>query len=123
MPELDRPGPLRAVATGATALFAAVFLIVGIASLLTNNGLFSAGIAAMLLMYGALLTAIAWGCWRGNRWANGAVVASNLLHLLVSISMARGSHQPAIHLFAVLALVGMVAGGRIHLDDLRDTTD
>lgn len=107
------------LASGGTALAALVFLAAGIGSLAVRNGVFSAGIGAMLLVYGLIVLGVAWAAWRGQGWANGAMVASSLLHLLVGASTARGSHQPWMWAFAAVALVTLLAAGRLHLAELR----
>ncbi|WP_394275885.1 hypothetical protein [Luteococcus sp.] len=100
---------------------AIVFLAVGISSLLVDNGIFSVGIAAMLIVYAASLAGIAWLNHRALGLASGAVVASSLLHVLVGVSTARGSHRWWIWIFVALAVVTMVAGTRQHLAQLRES--
>lgn len=107
------------VATTGTTITAVLFLIVGIGSLLANNGLFSAGIAAMLVLYAALLGLLAKASRRGSGLATGGIVASALLHVLVGVSTARGSHQWWIWLFVALAAATMIAAAKVHLDELK----
>ncbi|MEL4545227.1 hypothetical protein AAEX63_05490, partial [Luteococcus sp. H138] len=95
------------IATGGTLLTAVGFLVVGVGSLLANNGIFSAGIAAMLILYAALLGLLARASGQGSGLATGAIVASALLHVLVGVSTARGSNQWWIWLFVALG-----GGGR-----------
>ena len=120
---LEAPSPTSDVATLGTLVTAIVFLVVGIGSLLVNNGVFSAGIAAMLIVYALALGAIAWLNDRGLGLATGAVVASSLLHVLVGISTARGSHRWWIWIFVALAVVTLAAAVRQHLAQLRQATD
>lgn len=107
-----------ALASGGTILAAALFLIAAIGSLAVNNGIFSAGIGVMLICYALLVAGIGWACWRRLPFADGAVVACALLHLLVGVSTARGSSQPALWLFVVLSLATLAAGVKAHVDAL-----
>ena len=110
--------PVR-LASGGTLLAAGLFLLAGIGSVAVRNGVFSAGIGAMLLVYAALIAAIGWACLRRLPLADGAVVAAALLHLLVGVSTARGSGAWWIWLFVALAAATLAAGVRTHVDELR----
>ncbi|MEL4357866.1 MULTISPECIES: hypothetical protein [unclassified Luteococcus] len=114
----NRPMAHR-LAVGGTALTAVIFLVVGAGSLLANHGVFSAGIAAMLVLYAALLAFLAQASHRGSGLATGGMMASAVLHVLVGVSTARGSHQWWIWLFVLLALVTAVCAAKVHLDELK----
>ncbi|GAA1398152.1 hypothetical protein GCM10009599_28480 [Luteococcus peritonei] len=110
--------PVR-LASGGTLATAALFLVTGIGSVAVRNGIFSAGIGAMLLVYAVLVAGIGWACLRRLPLADGAVVAAALLHLLVGVSTARGSGQGWLWLFVLLAGATLAAGVKAHVDDLR----
>lgn len=118
-----RTSPRRSLAqtcaTGGTVLAALVFLFVGVGSLGVNNGVFSAGIALMLIGYAALLGLIARAAHTGWGPGNGAVVASSLLHMLVGVSTARGSNQWWLWIFVALAAATLVGALKAHLDEVK----
>lgn len=108
----------RRIACGGTLLAAILFLGVGIGTLVQWNGLFSAGIALMLVLYAALLVLLARGAWRGHR-GGGGLVASSLLHVLVAVSTGRGSHAPWAYGLAAVAVVTLAGALKMHVDELK----
>ena len=75
--------PLLAVSVVLTALTGLAAVGIGVATLVVNSRLFGAGIAAVLVVYGASLMLIAWLVLKRQAWALGIVVAASLLHLMV----------------------------------------
>ena len=75
--------PLLAVSVVLTALTGLAAVGIGMATLVVNSRLFGAGIAAVLVVYGASLMLIAWLVLKRHAWALGIVVAASLLHLMV----------------------------------------
>lgn len=73
-----------------TATCGLTFVGVGVASIAVRNALFSWGVGAMLMGYGALVLAIAWAGWRGFAFATGAMIAAALLHIVTVASYLSG---------------------------------
>lgn len=96
------------VAIVGSGIFALAFLIVGIGALVQRHGRFSAGVGAMLLLYGAFVALAAWGAWRGASLSRGGIVTAALIHLFMGQSIARNG-QPLAWLAFALALVTLVA--------------
>lgn len=103
-----RPTALILASTG-TIVTGAVFVAVGVASVAQGHGLLSAGVGAMLVLYGLGVCAIGWAAWRGHFWSLGALVASSLLHLAVAVSTAAGSRSVGVAAVGLVALVVLVA--------------
>lgn len=105
---LNRP-PALILAVAGTALFAAAFVVVGIGSMLQQHGRFSIGVGAMLVIYGLFVGFAALAGWRAWPLARGGMVSLALLHLMSSVSIARGSGTAWMWLSAALALATVVA--------------
>lgn len=93
-----------------TAVAAAAFAVVGIVSILTRPSEFSLGVGAMLVIYAALVGAVAWLCWRRVSLASGTVVAAGLLHTLVLGSFVTSGHTPWLALLLPIPIATVVAG-------------
>ncbi len=91
-----------AAAAALTALAGLGIAGVAVAVLATRWATFSLGIAAVLLIYAALVIVSATLLWRRQRFGFGAAVAAALLHLMVLANYAFGDHGA---LFAALAVV------------------
>ncbi|WP_420175353.1 hypothetical protein [Luteococcus sp. OSA5] len=122
MPELDlssNNATSRRVAIGGTWITAVVFLVVGVGSLLVDHGIFSAGIAVVLILYAAALGGLAWLAQKGLGLAIGLIAAAAVLHVMVAVSTARGSGEWWLWIFAVVAAATALAAGKVHLDELK----
>ena len=100
-------GPLPTsllVAVAGTALSSLALVGIAVAVLATRLAVFSAGIAVVLLLYGALVGLGAWLGWRRQPLARGLIVAPALLHLATAVSLAQGS-DPAQRAWAVVAAI------------------
>ncbi len=97
------------VASLGTWLSALVIAGVGVASIVIGGGLFAAGVGAMLLIYAVLLGLVGWAAHHGTSWADGLLVASSLLHLIVVISLLSSGSPPWFLIFALRAAVVLVA--------------
>ncbi len=91
-----------AAAASLTALAGLGIAAVAVAVLAARLATFSIGIAAVLLVYAALVVLTATLVWRRHRLGFGAAVAASLLHLMVLANYAFGDHGA---LFAALAIV------------------
>ncbi|MGO4955808.1 hypothetical protein ACTQ49_00800 [Luteococcus sp. Sow4_B9] len=110
----------RKLAIGGTIIAAVLFLVVGIGSLVVNNGIFSAGIAVMLILYACALLGLAWLSVKGlGGIANGLIAAAAVLHTFVAGSTAKGSDAWWLWIFAAVAAVTAIAAGKVHLDELK----
>ena len=103
----SRPAPLLAAAA-ATGLLAVAFTGLALLSLGSGHGQFSGQVAAMLLVWGALVGAAGWGLWALQPWSRGAVVAAGLLHAFALGQMVPTAPFAAVG--AVLAVVAVVGG-------------
>lgn len=102
----SRPVPLT-IAAALTGLFALVVIGLAIGSAIQQHGRFSIGVGVMLLLYGALLAWIAIATWRLRFYIRGALVASALLNLAVSLS----SLSSNIALWSVVGVLSAVIAG------------
>ena len=68
-------------------------------------GTCSAGIAVLLLVYGAMVLLAAWAFWRLARFARGPVVATAVLHLFVAVAAAKDAQVGWIASLVALAQV------------------
>ena len=64
---------------------------VGVGVIAQMHGRFSIGVGSMLVLYGLLVTAIAWMGWKRHPLAFGLMVSATVLHILVVGSTANGS--------------------------------
>lgn len=97
-----------ALAAALTVLSGLAFAGTGVAVLVARRALFSAGVASMLLVYGALVAALGLMLWRLRSLAFGGTVACSLLHLLVLVNLARGSHTALFWILCVVPLSTLV---------------
>lgn len=66
----------------ATWVLALAFVVMGALSLVEGHGVFSGGIAFMLVGWGVLVALAGWLLWRRSVWSRGLVVAAGLIHVL-----------------------------------------
>lgn len=76
------------VAGTLTAVVGVAVLAVAVGSLAQRHGVFSAGVGAMLVLYGLLLVILAGLALRGAGVVTGMLVAAAVLHVMVSVSLA-----------------------------------
>jgi hypothetical protein len=81
---------LAAVIIGLEALVAVVFGVVSVAQVDPRRFVVGAGVALLMLAYGAFLAAISRGVARGARWSRGAALATQLLLALLGTSFLDG---------------------------------
>ena len=105
-PATGRPTSLVVAIVG-TALFALAIIGIGLATALQRHGRFSAGVGAMLLIYGVFVAAVAWAGWRALPLARGGIVTGAIIHAMVAWTTARTGQPWAWPVF-VLALVILV---------------
>jgi len=103
---VSRPVPLT-IAAGLTGVFTLVAIGLAIGSAIQPHGRFSIGVGVMLLLYGALLGWIATATWRLRFYIRGALVASALLNLAVSLS----SLSSNIALWSVVGVLSAIIAG------------
>ena len=98
------------IAVIGSALSAVGLVGIAVAVLATRMAIFSAGIAVVLLVYGALVGLGAWLGWRRQPLARGLIVAPALLHLATAVSLAQGSDplQRGWAIAAAVAFAGIV---------------
>lgn len=97
------------VAGLATWLSALAVGAVGVASIAVGHGAFAAGVGAMLLIYAVLVAVVGWLVVRGVSWADGLLVASGILHLVIVISLVSSGGPAWILVFAAVAVLAVVA--------------
>lgn len=117
--------PAVAVAVILTLLTGLAAIIIGIASFIANTRMFGVGVAAVLMIYGLVLIAMAVLTARGQGWALGIIVASSLLHtfvvgeFLLTDDRAQFVGSLIVAPFVLATLVASVlAAGRRDLDKL-----
>ena len=93
------------VATLVTVLSGLAVLVLAGLALAAGHGTFSAGIAVLLLVYGAMVLLAAWAFWRLARFARGPVVATAVLHLFVAVAAAKDAQVGWIASLVALAQV------------------
>ncbi|EFS75363.1 hypothetical protein HMPREF9622_00229 [Cutibacterium modestum HL037PA3] len=79
---------------------------------------FGAGVGAMLLIYAGLVALVGWLAIKGRSSAQGLLVASGLLHLVVLVSMQRSGGPVWFWALAVLpatVVASLVPQSRIWL--------
>ena len=92
-----RPGGIPTtvlVATAGTWISSVALLVVAIRVIVSGRNMFGAGVGAMLIIYAGLVALVGWLAVKGRPSAQGLLVASGLLHLVVLVSMQR-SDGPA----------------------------
>lgn len=99
----------RVIASCVTIASGAGFIGVGIGSVLVRGALFSWGVGIMLALYGLLVAAAGWACWRGVSLATGAVIASALLNAATVASYATGPLWWVAALILAIPLASLVA--------------
>ena len=77
--------------------------------MLVHGALFSWGVGIMLALYGLLVAAAGWACWRGVSLATGAVIASALLNAATVASYATGPLWWVAALILAIPLASLVA--------------
>ena len=77
-----------------TALAGVAFVGIGIGSLAVGAGSFSLGVGAALVIYGALVIALAWLGARRLSWAQGLIVGAALLHAVSAFSLLEAGDLP-----------------------------
>lgn len=97
------------VAALATWLSALAVAAVAVVSMAVGRGTFALGVGAMLLVYAALVAVIGWLLVRRVSWADGLLVASGVLHLVVVISLVSSGGPAWILAFAAVAVLAVVA--------------
>lgn len=97
------------VAGFATWLSALAVGVVGVVSIAVGHGAFAVGVGAMLLIYATLVAVVGWLVVRGVSWAEGLLVASGILHLVVVISLVSSGGPAWILVFAGVAVLAVVA--------------
>lgn len=102
-----QPPSLGVAITGA-ALSGLGIIGVGIASVAATNAVFSWGIGAVLLAYGALVLFGAYLGLRRSSWARGMIVAPGLLHIATAVSFMQSEDTPQV-IGSSVALVLLVA--------------
>lgn len=96
------------LAAWSTWLSAMVLAGVGVGSIVAGHGRFSIGVGTMLIGYALIVALLGRWLLRRVSWADGPLVASGILHLIVVISLV-GSGAPVwILSLAVLAGVSVV---------------
>ncbi|WP_245935240.1 hypothetical protein [Acidipropionibacterium virtanenii] len=96
------------LAAWSTWLSALALAGVGVGSVVAGHGRFSIGVGAMLIGYAMIVALIAWWVVRRVAWADGPLVASGTLHLVVVISLMASGAPRWVLVLAVLAGVAVV---------------
>ena len=100
-------GPASLVAAAALTIAGALVpAVVGVLSLASGHGSFSAGIAVALFLWAALVGGVGVALLRRRAWARGPAVAANLLHAFSYGEFALT--EPVAVLGSVAALVAVV---------------
>lgn len=109
---LFQPPSLGVAVLGAT-LAGFGIVGVGVGSMAVSDGIFSLGIGAVLIAYGALVLFGAWLGLRRNPWARGMIVAPALLHVATAVSIIQsgGTTQVIGASVALVILVATVVAG------------
>ncbi|MSS45401.1 hypothetical protein FYJ43_04970 [Cutibacterium sp. WCA-380-WT-3A] len=97
------------VAVGGTWMSSAALLCVAIRVIASGRDTFSAGVGAMLIIYAGLVGLVGWLAVKGQSVAQGLLVASGLLHLVVLVSMQRSGGPVWFWGLAILPAVVTVA--------------
>lgn len=77
------------VAVAGTWISTVVLLIVAIRVMVSGRDIFGAGVGAMLIIYASLVALVGWLAIKGRSSAQGLLVASGMLHLVVLVSTQR----------------------------------
>lgn len=89
--ERKRRSGALVVAVVITALTGLLLVGLAVSVMAQGHGHFSLGVGLALLMYGALVTGIAWLGWLRHPFGYGPIMAVNVLHGCVIASTAMGS--------------------------------
>ena len=101
------------VAVVATWICAIALLVVAIAVMVSGRDVFSAGVGAMLIIYAALVVLVGWMAVKGRPPAQGLMVASGLLHVVVLVSLQRSGGPVWFWILAVIPAAPTLAAGVI----------
>ena len=104
----SRPLGLAAVLLTVEAAAAIVFGVVAATNMHSNRVVVGAGTAVLMVGYGALLAAAAWGVWRGRRWSRGPTIATQLIHLPVAWSFVGGQTTWLALLLATMSVLTLI---------------
>ncbi|WCC80940.1 hypothetical protein O6R08_05715 [Cutibacterium equinum] len=77
------------VAVVATWISAVTLAVVAVAVMVSGRNVFGAGVGAMLVIYAVLVALVGWLAIKGRSSAQGLMVASGLLHVIVLVSLQR----------------------------------
>ena len=97
------------VAVVATWICAIALLVVAIAVMVSGRDVFSAGVGAMLIIYAALVVLVGWMAVKGRPPAQGLMVASGLLHVVVLVSLQRSGGPVWFWILAVIPAAAVIA--------------
>lgn len=104
-PSNPRPATVVVAALGA-ALVGVALSVLGIASLGSGHGAFTAGVALFLIGYGVALVVAAWGLWRLSVFGRGPVLALSLLNVAAGVGLAESA--PWVWPFVAVSAVTVV---------------
>ncbi|MCP2378139.1 hypothetical protein [Cutibacterium modestum] len=97
------------VAAGGTWISSMALVVVAARVIASGRDAFGAGVGAMLLIYAGLVALVGWLAIKGRSSAQGLLVASGLLHLVVLVSMQRSGGPVWFWALAVLPATVVVA--------------
>ncbi|MDO4412049.1 hypothetical protein [Cutibacterium sp.] len=99
------------IVVGAVATWGSTvaLLSVAIAVMVSGHSIFSAGVAAMLVIYAILVALVGWLAIKGRSSAQGLMVASGLLHVIVLVSLQRSGGPAWFWVLAVIPAAAVVA--------------
>ena len=106
------------VAAGGTWISSMALVVVAARVIASGRDAFGAGVGAMLLIYAGLVALVGWLAIKGRSSAQGLLVASRLLHLVVLVSMQRSGGPVWFWALAVLpatVVASLVPQSRIWL--------
>ena len=106
------------VAAGGTWISSMALVVVAARVIASGRDAFGAGVGAMLLIYAGLVALVGWLAIKGRSSAQGLLVASGLLHLVVLVSMQRSGGPVWFWALAVLpatVVASLVPQSRIWL--------
>ncbi|MEE8868575.1 MAG: hypothetical protein SOH99_04220 [Acidipropionibacterium acidipropionici] len=106
--DLRSPLPVL-LAAWSTWLSALALAGVGVGSIVVGHGRFSIGVGAMLIGYALFVALIGRWLVRRASWADGPLVASGILHLVVVVSLVRSGAPAWFLVLAALAGVAVVS--------------
>ena len=106
------------VAAGGTWISSMALVVVAARVIASGRDAFGTGVGAMLLIYAGLVALVGWLAIKGRSSAQGLLVASGLLHLVVLVSMQRSGGPVWFWALAVLpatVVASLVPQSRIWL--------